>query len=108
METDLFSVTGLSLFAHQRLRGCLHQFRRYIRVSYLLLTYLPQNDLVLFCSPQKDLVLCYHLNVSSRDTHASRDHFCLFRRPASHLVSRHFRQQFLSYLYQIWHAGLLG
>ena len=30
------------------------------------------------------------------------------RRPASHLVSRHFRQQFLSYLYQIWHAGLLG
>ena len=28
-------------------------------------------------------------------------------RPASHLVSRHFRQQFLSYLYQIWHAGLL-
>ena len=28
--------------------------------------------------------------------------------PASHLVSRHFRQQFLSYLYQIWHAGLLG
>ena len=25
-----------------------------------------------------------------------------------HLVSRHFRQQFLSYLYQIWHAGLLG
>ena len=27
---------------------------------------------------------------------------------ASHLVSRHFRQQFLSYLYQIWHAGLLG
>ena len=32
--------------------------------------------------------------------------FSLF--PASHLVSRHFRQQFLSYLYQIWHAGLLG
>ena len=32
--------------------------------------------------------------------------FLLF--PASHLVSRHFRQQFLSYLYQIWHAGLLG
>ena len=30
------------------------------------------------------------------------------RRPASHLVSRHFRQYFLSYLYQIWHAGLLG
>ena len=30
------------------------------------------------------------------------------RCPASHLVSRHFRQQFLSYLYQIWHAGLLG
>ena len=29
-------------------------------------------------------------------------------RPPSHLVSRHFRQQFLSYLYQIWHAGLLG
>ena len=29
-------------------------------------------------------------------------------RPASYLVSRHFRQQFLSYLYQIWHAGLLG
>ena len=29
-------------------------------------------------------------------------------RPASHLVSRHFRHQFLSYLYQIWHAGLLG
>ena len=25
--------------------------------------------------------------------------FCFFRRPASHLVSRHFRQQFLSYLY---------
>ena len=35
-------------------------------------------------------------------------YFCFFRRPASHLVSRHFRQQFLSYLYQIWHAGLLG
>ena len=32
-------------------------------------------------------------------------YFCFFRRPASHLVSRHFRQQFLSYLYQIWHAG---
>ena len=28
--------------------------------------------------------------------------------PPSHLISRHFRQQFLSYLYQIWHAGLLG
>ena len=26
----------------------------------------------------------------------------------SHLVSRHFRHQFLSYLYQIWYAGLLG
>ena len=35
-------------------------------------------------------------------------YFCFFRRPASHLVSRHFRQQFLSYLYQIWHAVLLG
>ena len=35
-------------------------------------------------------------------------YFCFFRRPVSHLVSRHFRQQFLSYLYQIWHAGLLG
>ena len=35
-------------------------------------------------------------------------YFCFVRRPASHLVSRHFRQQFLSYLYQIWHAGLLG
>ena len=35
-------------------------------------------------------------------------YFCFFRRPASHLVSRHFRQQFLSYRYQIWHAGLLG
>ena len=35
-------------------------------------------------------------------------YFCFFRHPASHLVSRHFRQQFLSYLYQIWHAGLLG
>ena len=34
--------------------------------------------------------------------------FSAIRRPASHLVSRHFRQQFLSYLYQIWHAGLLG
>ena len=34
--------------------------------------------------------------------------FSAVRRPASHLVSRHFRQQFLSYLYQIWHAGLLG
>ena len=34
-------------------------------------------------------------------------YFCFFRRPVSHLVSRHFRQQFLSYLYQIWHAGLL-
>ena len=32
--------------------------------------------------------------------------FLLF--PPSHLVSRHFRQQFLSYVYQIWHAGLLG
>ena len=30
------SGTGLSLFAHQRLRGCLHQIRRYISVSYLL------------------------------------------------------------------------
>ena len=30
------------------------------------------------------------------------------RRLVSHLVSRHFRQQFLSYLYQIWHTGLLG
>ena len=41
------------------------------------------------------------------------DHYIIFafsavRHPASHLVSRHFRQQFLSYLYQIWHAGLLG
>ena len=35
-------------------------------------------------------------------------YFCFFRRPASHLVSRHFRQQFSSYLYQILHAGLLG
>ena len=35
-------------------------------------------------------------------------YFCFFHRPPSHLVSRHFRQQFLSYLYQIWHAGLLG
>ena len=35
-------------------------------------------------------------------------YFCFFRDPASHLVSRHFRQQFLSYLYQIWRAGLLG
>ena len=34
MET--LSGTGLSLFAHQRLRGCLHQIRRYISVSYLL------------------------------------------------------------------------
>ena len=34
--------------------------------------------------------------------------FSAVRRPPSHLVSRHFRQQFLSYLYQIWHAGLLG
>ena len=34
--------------------------------------------------------------------------FSAVHRPASHLVSRHFRQQFLSYLYQIWHAGLLG
>ena len=35
-------------------------------------------------------------------------YFCFFRRPPSHLVSRHFRQQFLSYNNQIWHAGLLG
>ena len=34
--------------------------------------------------------------------------FSTVRRPASQLVSIHFRQQFLSYLYQIWHAGLLG
>ena len=34
--------------------------------------------------------------------------FPAVHRPPSHLVSRHFRQQFLSYLYQIWHAGLLG
>ena len=34
--------------------------------------------------------------------------FSAVRRLASHLVSRHFRQQFLSYLYQIWHTGLLG
>ena len=34
--------------------------------------------------------------------------FSAVQRPASHLVSRHFRQQFLSYLYQIGHAGLLG
>ena len=34
--------------------------------------------------------------------------FSAVQRPASHLVSRHFRQQFFSYLYQIWHAGLLG
>ena len=34
--------------------------------------------------------------------------FSAVRRPPSHLVSRHFRQQFLSYLYPIWHAGLLG
>ena len=32
-------------------------------------------------------------------------YFCFFRHPD---ISRHFRQQFLSYLYQIWHAGLLG
>ena len=30
--------------------------------------------------------------------------FSTVRRPVSHLVSRHFRQQFLSYLYKIWHA----
>ena len=39
--------------------------------------------------------------------------FSAVRRPASHLVSRHFRQQFLSYLYQIgmqvyWVNSLYG
>ena len=29
-------------------------------------------------------------------------------RPASHLVSGHFKQGFLTDLYQIWHGGILG
>ena len=36
MDTGLFFGNGLSLFGHQRLRGCLHQFRHFISVSYLL------------------------------------------------------------------------
>ena len=35
MDTDLFFETGLSLFGHQCVRGCLQQFRRFISVSYL-------------------------------------------------------------------------
>ena len=36
METDIFLELDYPFFAHQRLRGCLHQIRRYISVSYLL------------------------------------------------------------------------
>ena len=45
MDTDLLFGSGLSLFAHQCLRGCLHQIRRFINASYLLTLYSPG------CSP---------------------------------------------------------
>ena len=35
MDTDLFFGTGLSLFRHQRLRGCVYHFWRLISVTYL-------------------------------------------------------------------------
>ena len=40
-------------------------------------------------------------------------YFCLFRRPASHFVSSHFKEKCLSYLYKIgmgvyWVNGLHG
>ena len=34
MDTDLLFGSGLSLFGHQRLRGCLNQFLRFINASY--------------------------------------------------------------------------
>ena len=35
-------------------------------------------------------------------------YFCFFRHPSSHLVFSHFKEKYLSYLYQIWYGCLLG
>ena len=48
MDTDLIFGPGLSLFGHQHIRGCLHQFWCFINASYLL-TYSQNQQAAIYC-----------------------------------------------------------
>ena len=81
--------------------------KKYVRFSYKVLLVLNSHSFGWLLTPCFHHYSCFIMSTPLGGGHIIFA-FSAIQRPASHLVSRHFRQQFLSYLYQIWHAGLLG
>ena len=89
-----------------------------LSASEFLLNMLFNYHLLYFCTALSLIIMLsshYHLHKSKTLSQLTQCpftgtllFFCFFRCPSSFLVFAHFKEKYLSYLYQIWHGCLLG